>query len=244
MATQAQALRSQIVNEHAALSELPAVVEAVWGGAVDVFSVDDWAWAQACCRSRAFPAPDGVHMALWPGIDHGNHASTAAFGSFYDRDTGESGLVAGVGMLPRADSDGVGAVPGASHCTAEVFFNYGKYLSNEQLLLFYGFVEPVHAASDWSVCSFPNVDGWPHRTSCSGARGHAQQSAATRSGSLASSAAATPALYCTLMVGGTEANDRPGQSDNSVARTLLTENLLEPGLHADGLLRRDRLPLQ
>lgn len=151
MVNNAQALQSQIADEHATLSGMLPVVEAL-GGSTAAFTLDDWMWAQAVCRSRAFPArdPDSVHVALIPGVDNANHSADAAFGAFLDNDTGDFGLVAGPGMLPSG-----------ARAKGEVFYNYGKYLSNEDLLFYYGFVTPNHAA-DWVACTFNAVDGIGH----------------------------------------------------------------------------------
>lgn len=158
MAAQAYALASQVVGEYDALSAMPAIIDAFNGDSCRngsnleqheqhaPFQLADWIWAQAVVRSRAFPAHDGVNVALWPGIDHGNHSCSAAFGSYCNSETGCSGLVAGPNMLPPPPHSS-----GSSN--GEIFYNYGKYLSNEQLLLYYGFADANHT-NDWSVCTF------------------------------------------------------------------------------------------
>jgi hypothetical protein len=118
MAGEARALLEQVHAEHRALLDnAPAVCDVV--GAC--FSIDEWLWAQAAVRSRAFPLPitsipttintpttstatntqdapayeQSECMALWPGIDHGNHSPAAAFGTYFNADTREAGLMCG-----------------------------------------------------------------------------------------------------------------------------------------------------
>jgi len=98
----------------------------------DLFSLEEYRWAQAIVRTRAFPmdaeevgGEEGeVIMALWPGIDSANHRHDALFHPIYDESTGCGVLLAEDELNPG--SEGV--------------WNYGRFKSNADLLINAGFV--------------------------------------------------------------------------------------------------------
>ncbi len=131
-------LRAQIQAEYEILRKVTALSNILG-------SFSQYEYAQGIVRSRAFPiemidSPDGIAevcMALWPGLDLTNHEAMSPFEPFFNETTGEAFVVAH-DDLPLG---------------GEVFHNYGRYKSNAELLLNYGFLIP-HRQADFCELEF------------------------------------------------------------------------------------------